>query len=87
MVPRRTPGPAGRRLTKTAAVALLRDYDDDPITALSVALRLVLERDGTWPELIAAAPITDTRRAALLAGEQGALDSLAAELNELRGLA
>jgi len=87
VVPRRTPGSAGRRLTKAEAVALLRDFDSDPIDALSAALASLLERDGdTWPELLAAAPFTPTRRAALLTGEPGSLDDLAAELNETRSL-
>jgi hypothetical protein len=48
----------------------------------------VLDRpDGTWPDLIALAPFPETRRAALLLGEEGALDDLAAELNELRDVA
>jgi hypothetical protein len=36
--------------------------------------------------VITAAGFADTRSAALLVGEQGALDDLAAELNEVRGL-
>jgi hypothetical protein len=45
----------------------------------------VLDRpDATWPELVAAAGFPDTRAAALLVGEEGALDRLAAELNEVR---
>jgi hypothetical protein len=60
-------------------------YDADPIGALTVALRIVLAMpDATWPELLAAAPLADSRRAALLVGEEGALDRLASELNELR---
>jgi hypothetical protein len=53
-------------------------------------LRIVLDRrSATWPELVAAlAPLgfDDTRRAALLIGEERALDALAAELNERRTL-
>lgn len=63
-------------------------YDAEPVEALAAALRTVLERpEAAWPELIAAAQIPDTRAAALLIGEERALDALAAELNELRGLA
>ena len=66
---------------------LLGTYDQDPVAALTRALRSVLERpDGGWPELVGAAGFTDSRAAALLLGEQRALDDLAAELNELRTL-
>jgi hypothetical protein len=76
------------RLKKRDVEALLIRYDQDPIAALTTALRIVLERpDGLWPDLIAAAPFSETRRAAVLLGEEGALDDLAAELNELRDLA
>jgi len=74
-------------LTKRNVEALLGSYDDDPVGALTAALRLVLERsDDSWPELVRAANFTETRAAALLVGEQGALDDLAGELNELRDL-
>lgn len=57
------------------------------MAALTAALRVVLDRpDGTWAELIAAAGFTQTVTAALLVGEPVALDTLAAELNELRTL-
>jgi hypothetical protein len=50
-------------------------------------LRVVFDRpDGTWPELVAMGSFAQTRAAALLLGEQGALDDLASELNELRDL-
>lgn len=76
-----------KRLTKRDVETLLAGYDADPVEALTVALRRVVDQpDATWPDLLAAAPLTDTRRAALLLGEQGALDELAAELNELRTL-
>ena len=66
---------------------LLATYDADPVAALTVALRRVLEQpDAAWPELVQSIPISDTRRAALLVGEQRALDTLATELNELRSL-
>jgi hypothetical protein len=75
------------RLTKRDVEALLTAYDADPVAALTVALRRLLDRDdASWPELVGAAPLTDTRRAALLVGEQRALDGLAAELNEARSL-
>ena len=66
---------------------MLSTYDADPVAALAAALRIVLERhDDSWPELVQAAAFTETRAAALLVGEQGALDDLAGELNELRTL-
>jgi hypothetical protein len=75
-------------LTKRDAEALLGTYDSDPVAALTAALRIVLERDSaSWPELIQAGGFTETRTAALLLGELGTLDELAAELNERRGLA
>ncbi len=75
------------RLTKRDVETLLAGYDRDPIDALAAALRIVLDApDASWPELVAGAGFTDTRRAALLIGEEGALDALAAELNEERSL-
>ena len=75
------------RLTKRAVEELLVAYDADPVGALTVALRTVLDRPGAaWPELVAAGGFADTRRAALLLGEERALDALAAELNERRSL-
>lgn len=74
-------------MSKRDVETLLATYDADAVAALTIALRRVLgQRDATWPELLASAPLTDTRRAALLVAEQGALDDLAAELNELRAL-
>lgn len=87
MVPRRTPGPASRRLTKAEVVALLESYDAGPIPALTAALASLLDRPGEqWPALVAAAPFSPARRAALLREEPDALDALAAELNEVRRL-
>jgi hypothetical protein len=66
---------------------LLATYDADPIAALKAALRIVLDHsDASWPELVNAGGFTPTRAAALLVGEQGVLDDLTAELNELREL-
>jgi hypothetical protein len=54
---------------------------------LSTALGKVLDdSDATWPELVAAARFSQTRSAALIVGDQGALDDLVRELNELRDL-
>ena len=76
------------RLTKRDVETLLASYDADPVAALTVALRRASDRaEATWAELVAAAPLPAAERAALLAGEQRALDDLARTLNELRGLA
>ena len=75
------------RLTKRDVETLLATYDDDAIASLTEAMRRILDRaNGTWPELVGAAGFSDTRAAALLLGEQGALDELVRELNELRDL-
>jgi hypothetical protein len=79
---------AARRLSKRDVEALLRDYDADPVRALTAALSIVLGRPGSaWHDLISTAPFGDERRRALAARDTRALDSLAAELNEERGLA
>ncbi len=76
------------RLKKRDVERLLADYDDDPVGALTTALRITLEQpDASWPALLAAAPINAGRRNLLLDDDQQELDALAAELNELRGLA
>ena len=76
------------RLKKAHVEALLRDYDADPIGALTTALRVVLdEPSGEWKSLLAAAKLSDARRERLQSGQQGALDELASELNEARELA
>ena len=64
---------------------MLGGYDVDPVGAVSAALRIVLDRPGApWPELVGALDVSDSRRAALLIGEERTLDALAAELNEHR---
>ncbi|MEA3185145.1 MAG: hypothetical protein QOJ74_1622 [Ilumatobacteraceae bacterium] len=66
---------------------LLGNYDADPIAALSVALRIVLDMaDADWQSLLAATPFDAARRGLLLDGHQASLDDLAKELNEHRGL-
>ncbi len=80
-------GAAIARLKKAQVERLLADYDADPIGALTVALRVALDRaDATWTELLDAAPIDDERRRRLIAADERVLDQLAAELNERRGL-
>jgi hypothetical protein len=74
-------------LKKADVERLLAGYDADPVGSLTVALRTVLDRPhDDWPSLVAAAPFTSDRRAALVSGDQTALDVLARELNELRDL-
>ena len=74
-------------MNKTAAERLLAGYDADPIAALTVALRVVLDLgDASWTQLLNAAPIDDRRRQLLQSGDQCALDDVAAELNERRRL-
>ncbi len=76
------------RLKKAHVEALLRDYDSDPIGALTTALRVALDRPGGyWAALLMAAELPHDRRSRLEAGDPASLDELAAELNETRGLA
>ena len=83
-----TPPQAGAVLRKRDVEALLDRFDDDPVGALTIALRRVLGRpEAGWLELLEAAPVSPERRRALAADDQGALDDLARELNELRTLA
>ena len=66
---------------------MLAHYDTDPVSALTAALRLVLEMpSANWPELIGAAGFSDSRAASLIVADEIALDTLASELNELRAL-
>ena len=79
---------AGRqRLSKRHVETLLRDYDRDPVGALTVALRIVLRLPhAQWDELIESSGLDLDRRRALAAGETDALDGLLTDLNEQRGL-
>jgi len=75
------------RLRKRDVEALLETYDADPIGALTGALRHLLDdTSGSFPSLLAVAPLPDDRRALLLAHDVDALDALLAELNETRTL-
>ena len=72
-------------LRKADVEALLRDFDDHPIEALTTALRRVFDKpDGEWLTLIA--HLREDRRRLLVARNQPALDDLAAELNETRSV-
>lgn len=75
------------RLRKPDVEILLATYDADPVDALTVALRRVLDRpDATWPELLGASGLPDDTVEALRTGRPTALDDLATTLNELRTL-
>lgn len=80
-----TGGDSVKRLNKFDAERLMNDLDTDPVGALSAALAKVLDQPGgSWASLLAAAPIDERRRSALLACDPHAMDDLARELNELR---
>lgn len=73
------------RLKKADAAALLDRYDDDPVAALTAALRVALDRpDLDWTALVKLAGFSCARRIRLQGNDPVALDELAAELNELR---
>jgi hypothetical protein len=75
------------RLTKRDAEALLDLVDREPVGILTRLVAKVLDRPGaSWPELVAALPFPDERKAALLRQDPAALYDLAAELNERREL-
>ena len=83
-----TSPPAGTALRKRDVEALLERFDDDPVGALTIALRKVLGRpEATWTELLDVASLSPDRRRALVEADQDALDALVRELNELRSLA
>ena len=66
---------------------MLDSYDQDPVTALTTALRLTLEVDEvTWDELAQLAGVTESQREALSAHETAALDELLKKLVENRSL-
>ncbi|HEY0518417.1 MAG TPA: hypothetical protein VGC84_02900 [Ilumatobacteraceae bacterium] len=63
----------------------MAEYDNDPVAALSSALRIVLDMpNATWDELLAAAPIESQQRRRLASSDLTTLDRLAADLNEFR---
>ena len=75
------------RLNKAQVEALLATYDASPIDSLTVALRIALDAPATeWAALLELADFSAARHRRLLRGEPLALDELAAELNEVRGL-
>jgi hypothetical protein len=74
-------------LTKRDVEHLLTAYDDTPVEALTVALRVVLDRaDLDFTALVKLAGFSCARRIRLQAQDASALDELLTELNELRTL-
>jgi hypothetical protein len=75
------------RLTKRDTEVLMDAVDRDPLAVLTQMLGKVLDRPGEgWDALVAGGACPAERAARLLARDRDALDELAAELNELRGL-
>lgn len=76
-----------RKLKKVEVEAMLDSYDEDPVTALTTALSLILEADQpSWVHLVQLAGKTEVQRNALVAHETVALDELLKQLVENRSL-
>jgi len=72
-------------LRKSDVERMFALYDDDPVGALTVAMRIALDApDLDWTALVKAANFTCAKRIRLQAGEAATLDELARELNETR---
>jgi hypothetical protein len=72
-------------LKKSDVERLMAVYDEDPVGALTTALRVALDRpDLDWTALVKQAGFSCARRIRLQAADATALDELVAELNELR---
>ncbi len=81
------PSQRPRQLNKNDVETLLRNYDTNPVLALTTALQIVLGLPfGSWSDLILAMPIANSRQHHLIAHDPHHLDQLVKELNELRGL-
>jgi hypothetical protein len=75
------------RLTKHDVEQLMDLVDREPVPVLTRMLGKVLDQpDARWETLVALAGFSPDRAAKLLDRDREALDELAAELNELRGL-
>ena len=74
---------AARSLTKRDVEALMNDYDTDPRSALQRVLRIVSGRPHASFETLVGLLGLDQE---LLEGDMAAMDALARELNETRGL-
>ena len=67
-------------LRKADVERMLAAYDDDPVGALTAAMRLVFDApDLGWTELVKVADFTCATRIRLQAGEPAALDALVRE--------
>ena len=76
-----------RKLKKVEVETMLDSYDEDPVTALTTALCLILEAEQpSWMHLVQLAGVTEAQRNALLAHETFALDELLKQLVENRSL-
>lgn len=86
LVRRIAAGSRARRLTKSDVEALMNALEEQPVEALTRALRLTLGRPhSTFETLVNLAPLDDDRRRRLLAMQPTSLDELAMHLNECRG--
>jgi hypothetical protein len=75
------------RLRKGDVERMMGGYDLDPIGALTVALRRVMDApDASWEDLLRTAGFTCDRRIRLHTADPAALDELLRDLNELRTL-
>ena len=74
-------------ITKRDVEALLRDYDSDPVAALLSALSKVwLVSEFTWNDAVDRLQVDEDTRAKLRSCSVDALDDLAKQLVENRGL-
>lgn len=73
------------RLKKSEVEQMIAAYDENPVAALTTALRSALDRpDLEWTALVKLAGFTCDRRIRLQARDTAALDELLVELNEAR---
>ena len=73
------------RLKKLDVVQMMERYDHDPVTALTEALRIVLdEPEGEWTAMVKTAGFSCAQRIRLQGHDPAAMDELLTYLNELR---
>jgi hypothetical protein len=74
-------------LTKRDVEALLRDYDSDPLAALLTALTKMWNvSELSWDDAVTRLPMSDEDKSHLRQHSLNALDELAKQLVENRGL-
>lgn len=74
-------------LTKRDVEALLRDYDSDPLAALLTALTKMWNvSELSWDDAVTRLPMSDEDKSHLRQRSLNALDELAKQLVENRGL-